>query len=98
MHALASPHLRMSSRCRRTVVCKYTVTPDYHFVIDHTSDTDRVWFASACSGHGFKHSAAVGEALAEMTTEGHTQFDLSAFRLDRFASGSQFDAEDRCQS
>lgn len=98
MHAVASPHLRMSSRCRRTAVCKYTVTPDYHFVIDHAPDTDRVWFASACSGHGFKHSAAVGEALAEMTTERRTQFDLSAFRLDRFASGSQSQPEDRCQS
>ena len=98
MHALAAPRLRMSSRCLRTVACKYTVTPDFHFVIDHASDTDRVWFASACSGHGFKHSAAVGEALAEMTTEGCTQFDLSAFRLDRFANGPQFDAEDRCQS
>lgn len=89
MHAIASPHLRIRSRCVRTVVCKYTVTPDFHFVIDHAPDSDRVWFASACSGHGFKHSAAIGEALAEVTTEGRTQFDLSAFRLDRFDTSSQ---------
>ncbi|MBC8003248.1 MAG: N-methyl-L-tryptophan oxidase [Opitutaceae bacterium] len=84
MHALASPHLRMSFHCVRTAVCKYTVTPDFHFVIDHAPDSDRVWFASACSGHGFKHSAAIGEALAERTIDGRSQFDLSAFRLNRF--------------
>lgn len=86
MHALASPHIRISPRCVRSAVCKYTVTPDFGFVIDHHPDTDRVWLASACSGHGFKHSAAVGEALAEVTAHGGTQFDLSAFALDRFVS------------
>ncbi len=70
-------------------VCKYTVTPDYHFVIDRAPQSDRVWFVSACSGHGFKHSAAIGEAMAEVTTEGRTQFDLSAFRLGRFNTNSQ---------
>ncbi len=84
MHAVASPHLRISSRCVRTVVCKYTVTPDFHFITDHAPGSDRVWFASPCSGHGFKHSAAVGEALAEMAAEGQTAFDLSPFRLARF--------------
>jgi sarcosine oxidase len=85
MHAVAAPHLKISARCVRTVVCKYTVTPDYHFIIDHAPETERVWFASACSGHGFKHSAAVGEALAEVVTTGSTQFDLSSFGAARFA-------------
>jgi sarcosine oxidase len=85
MHAVASPHLRISERCVRAVACKYTVTPDFHFVIERHPDSHRVWFASACSGHGFKHSAAVGEALAEVSVSGETQFDLSAFRLNRFA-------------
>ena len=84
MHVLASPHLHIASRCVRSSVCKYTVTPDYGFVIDQHPDSDLVCLASACSGHGFKHSAAVGEALAEVTAQGHTRFDLSAFRLDRF--------------
>jgi sarcosine oxidase len=84
MHALASPHVRISTRCVRAVVCKYTVTPDFGFVIDRHPESERVWFASACSGHGFKHSAAVGEALAEMALAGNSRFDLSAFRLDRF--------------
>lgn len=83
MHAVASPHLRITPRCVRSVVCRYTVTPDFHFVIDCAPATERVWFASACSGHGFKHSAAVGEALAELAINGRTQFDLSAFRMKR---------------
>jgi sarcosine oxidase len=70
----------------RAVVCKYTVTRDFAFVIDHPPETERVWFASACSGHGFKHSAAVGEVLAEIVVTGQTRFDLSRFRLDRFVS------------
>ena len=84
MHALASPHLRISPRCVRAVVCKYTVTPDFHFAIDHHPESDRVWFASACSGHGFKHSAAVGEALAEIVLNGRTRFDIAPFRIARF--------------
>ena len=84
MHAIAAPHLRITRQCVRTIVCKYTVTPDFHFVIDRAPESERVWFASACSGHGFKHSAAVGEALAEMAMAGQTKFDLSPFRLARF--------------
>jgi sarcosine oxidase len=87
MHTVASPHLRITPRCLRSVACKYTVTPDFHFIIDRAHDSERVWFASACSGHGFKHSAAVGEALAELVTNGRTRFDLSPFALSRFANG-----------
>ncbi len=86
MYARAAPHLRIAAGCLRAVACKYTVTPDFDFVIDHVPESDRVWVASACSGHGFKHSAAVGEALAELAVEGRTQFDLSPFALARWFS------------
>ena len=64
-------------------VCLYTVTPDEHFVIDFHPDSARVVIASPCSGHGFKHSAAVGEALAHLALDGTTAFDISAFGLAR---------------
>ena len=83
MHALASPHVRITSNQVRAAVCKYTVTPDYHFIIDHHPDSARVWFASACSGHGFKHSAAIGEALAMQTSDGRCDYDLQPFNLAR---------------
>ena len=87
MHDLASPYLRITRRCVRAVRCHYTVTPDFHFIIDHAPDDPRVQLASACSGHGFKHSAAVGEALAEVALQGKTALPLDAFRLSRFAQG-----------
>lgn len=79
LFALAGPHLRLAAPCVRALACRYAVTPDFHFVIDRVPGSDRAWFASACSGHGFKHSAAVGEALAELAVDGRTRFDLTGF-------------------
>jgi sarcosine oxidase len=70
--------------CLRMATCLYTVTPDAGFVIDQLPGNDRVILASPCSGHGFKHSAAIGEALAETVLDSRFRHDLSAFRLDRF--------------
>jgi glycine/D-amino acid oxidase-like deaminating enzyme len=62
----------------------YTATPDFHFVIDRHPRMPHVIIAAACSGHGFKHSAAVGEALAQMVLDGKSALDLGHFTLDRF--------------
>lgn len=69
--------------CVRAVTCLYTCTPDFGFVIDALPDEPRIIVASPCSGHGFKHSAAIGEAIAEMVVEGRCGIDLSQFRLAR---------------
>ncbi|HTT96495.1 MAG TPA: N-methyl-L-tryptophan oxidase [Rhizomicrobium sp.] len=74
----------MTPACVKTAVCLYTVTPDFGFVIDHHPGSERVMVASPCSGHGFKHSAAIGEALAEWATNGESRHDLSPFGLARF--------------
>lgn len=74
----------VSDRCLRSVTCLYTVTPDFGFVIDRHPDSDRVLVASPCSGHGFKHSAAIGEALAEMAIDGRSRIDVTTFSLARF--------------
>jgi len=76
----------LSSRCLRTARCLYTVTPDANFVIDDHPDLPGVLLVSPCSGHGFKHSAGVGEAIAQRVTTGTSDADLSPFRLDRFAA------------
>ncbi len=49
----------------QSVVCFYTVTEDARFVTEHLAGMGNVWFVSACSGHGFKHSAGLGERLAK---------------------------------
>jgi sarcosine oxidase len=74
----------ISARCGATASCLYTVTPDSNFVIDVHPDNNRIIIASPCSGHGFKHSAAIGEALAEQVVEGTSKIDLSSFSLKRF--------------
>jgi sarcosine oxidase len=77
----------VSDRCLRAMSCLYTVTPDFGFVIDVHPDSKRVIIVSPCSGHGFKHSPAIGEALADLAIDGATTVDLSGFSLQRF-SGS----------
>lgn len=72
--------------CVKSAVCLYTVTPDSGFMIDWLPGSERVLIASACSGHGFKHSATVGEILAEKALEGLSKFDLAPFAFSRFAS------------
>lgn len=71
----------LTDRCLRAETCLYTVTPDSRFVIDRHPESERVVVASPCSGHGFKHSAAIGEALAELTLLGRSRLDLSPFSL-----------------
>jgi sarcosine oxidase len=71
----------LGSRPLRTVSCLYTCTPDSRFVIDRHPGHERVLIVSPCSGHGFKHSAAIGEAVAEwVATQRPPQWiDLGAF-------------------
>ena len=74
----------LGPRCLRTATCMYTRVPRSRFVIDRDPRSERVLFASACSGHGFKHSAALGEALADELIMGEARHvDLAPFRLAR---------------
>ena len=74
----------VSSRLLRAETCLYTVTPDAKFVVDRFPNADNILFASACSGHGFKHSAALGEALALQALGQPAPIDLSNFSVKRF--------------
>lgn len=69
----------VGERCVRSAVCLYTVTPDSNFVIDWIGEN--MLLASPCSGHGFKHSAAIGETLAELALTGRSSIDVSAFAM-----------------
>jgi sarcosine oxidase len=89
---IASMHARhirgrlaaITDRCLRAEPCLYTVTPDSRFVIDLHPESERIVVASPCSGHGFKHSAAIGEAIAELVLSGRSRLDLAPFSLARF--------------
>jgi sarcosine oxidase len=71
----------LSGRCVKARVCLYTVTPASRFVIDRLPSMPNVIVASPCSGHGFKHSAAIGECLAQLATHGRSTIELSPFAL-----------------
>jgi sarcosine oxidase len=63
----------------KAATCLYTNLPDANFLIDRLPDCPGVIVVSACSGHGFKHSAAIGEAVAEMAMTNSTPAILKAF-------------------
>ncbi len=74
----------LTEKCLAAKVCLYTVTPDHKFVIDYHPQHNNVLIASPCSGHGFKHSVAIGEVLAQIATKGRSDIDISPFALSRF--------------
>jgi sarcosine oxidase len=57
--------LGLKNNFLKSIVCFYTVTEDAKFVIEPMNDNSNFLWVSACSGHGFKHSAALGEVLAK---------------------------------
>ncbi len=71
-------------RVTKAASCLYTNTPDNGFIIDDHPRMPGVLIVSACSGHGFKHSLGLGEAVAQLVAEGHSKIDLTPFRLARF--------------
>jgi sarcosine oxidase len=73
------------SGLQATTTCLYTNTPDEHFVIDRHPHHPNVVFASACSGHGFKFTCVVGQALADLATDGRTDLPIGFLTLSRFA-------------
>lgn len=76
--------LGLTGRAVRTATCMYTMTPDSRFLIDRLPEHQNVIVASPCSGHGFKYSAAIGEALAELATAGKTTLDIAPFGFGRW--------------
>lgn len=67
-----------------TVACKYTLTPDQHFVIGTHPEFENVTIASPCSGHGYKFASVVGEILADLAIDGATRHPIDLFSPRRF--------------
>ncbi len=67
----------------RNSVCMYTITPDRHFIIDRHPEFANVAFGCGFSGHGFKFTSVLGEALADLATAGRTDLPIGFLRLTR---------------
>lgn len=93
LRAVYEQHVRgrlrgLQPACLDVATCLYTSTADSHFIVDRHPDAPRVTVVSACSGHGFKHSAALGEALAQQLLGEQPQVDLAPFALNAAACRS----------
>jgi sarcosine oxidase subunit beta len=62
------------------------LTPDGRAILDWAPGVDGLYLAVGFCGHGFQHSPAVGETVAELLLDGRTAVDLSDLRLGRFAA------------
>ena len=75
----------LKSKPIKAATCMYTKTSDSQFIIDFHPKHQNVIVASPCSGHGFKHSAAIGEVLSQMARTGKSDIDISMFNFERFS-------------
>lgn len=55
--------------------CLYTNTPDERFLIQPLAGEPRLWYVSACSGHGFKFAILNGRRVAEAIVRTVAQAD-----------------------
>jgi len=73
-------------RPMRHAVCLYSMSPDGNFLVDRHPGHRNVFFGAGFSGHGFKFTSAIGEALADLATMGSTDAPIGFLSLRRFAS------------
>jgi monomeric sarcosine oxidase len=65
-------------------VCFYTMSPDEHFLVDRFPGHSGVFFVAGLSGHGFKFTSVLGEALADFALAGRTKLPVGFLGLTRF--------------
>ena len=65
--------------------CFYTVTKDERFALRRIGA--KGWLISACSGHGFKFAALMGEAAADGITGARSEADVADFMASRLTEG-----------
>ena len=68
----------------RHSVCMYTKTPDGHFCIDRHPEWENVVIGAGFSGHGFKFTTVLGEALADLALTGRTNLPVEFLSVKRF--------------
>ncbi len=81
--ALAFPGANLS--LSHFLACKYSNSPDGHFLIDVLPSDPPVVLAGGFSGHGFKFAPVIGEILVSLAFEGKSQHSVDFLSLKRFA-------------
>jgi sarcosine oxidase len=74
----------LAGRCPKDpVTCMYTATEGARFLIDWHPEHRNIFVVSPCSGHGFKHSPAIGEVVAQAVKGEQIKLDISKFSFER---------------
>lgn len=72
----------------RHSVCMYTKTPDSHFLVDRHPAWGNVVFGAGFSGHGFKFTTVLGEALADLALAGQSTSPIEFLSWARLSDGT----------
>lgn len=67
-----------------SVVCMFTDSPDGQFIIGRPDGQPRIVVATGDSGHGYKHSPAIGELLAQLALDEQPFTDIAFTSPSRF--------------
>ena len=66
----------------------FTITPDWHPILDRVPGIDGLYCAVGFSGHGFKLSPMIGLTMAELIVNGKSStIDIRPLRFTRFEEG-----------
>lgn len=68
----------------RHAACMYSMSPDGNFIVDRHPEFPNVVFGAGFSGHGFKFTPTLGEALADLALKGATELPIEFLSLKRF--------------
>jgi len=64
------------------------LTPDEHGILDWAPGVRGLYLAIGFCGHGFQHSPAAGQVVAEVLTGAPASIDIGDLSISRFASGT----------
>ncbi len=66
----------------------FTVTPDWHPILDRVEGIQGLYCAVGFSGHGFKLAPMIGVTMSELILEGRAKtIDITSLRMSRFRDG-----------
>lgn len=83
LQSLVDRYVRIPGPIGEMRTCRFTLTPDEHFVVD-TVLGGRVVLGGGCSGHGFKFAPALGECLVALARDRTPPVSIAPFALERF--------------
>jgi sarcosine oxidase subunit beta len=65
----------------------YEISPDNHAILDEAPGVKGLFLANGFSGHGFQHSPAAGQVMADLIFGEQPFMDVSCLSIERFGKG-----------